>query len=188
MNNLLTNPDWTIFEEENRQMVQSAYYGLREPFCNWIGNMGKLTIEEKIMYYHDAFSITFENAVQQKVNFQKTSVKTYLFSVGRNLYLADLRKQGRKLPIDDYAENLEIDEALIAKRDKILHMEHALNQMGEPCKSIILDFYFHKVNMQAIAAKFGYQHDGIARNKKYKCLQTLKQIFFNQQKSNEFTR
>ena len=57
-------------------------------------------------------------------------------------------------------------------------MKVALESLGEPCKTIIEDFYIHNHSMQEICEKFGYTNTDNAKTQKYKCLQRLKKIFF----------
>jgi predicted DNA-binding protein YlxM (UPF0122 family) len=62
-------------------------------------------------------------------------------------------------------------------------MEQAMGNMGEPCKTILEDYYIRKMSMQEIAGKFGYTNSENAKNQKYKCLMRLKKLFFDQYKS-----
>ncbi len=64
-------------------------------------------------------------------------------------------------------------------------MEHALNKIGEPCKSLLEAYYFQKKNMPEIAVAFGYTNADNAKTQKYKCLVRLKKIFFAQYKIGE---
>jgi len=57
-------------------------------------------------------------------------------------------------------------------------MEHALLQLGEPCKTIIEDYYLQSKSMQDICEKFGYTNSDNAKTQKYKCLKRLKKLFF----------
>ena len=53
-------------------------------------------------------------------------------------------------------------------------------KLGEPCNTIISDFYLYDASMQDICEKFGYTNPDNAKNQKYKCLVRLKRIFFIQ--------
>jgi DNA-directed RNA polymerase specialized sigma24 family protein len=66
------------------------------------------------------------------------------------------------------------------KDQQFLLMDKALLQLGEPCKTIIEDFYIHNKSMQDISEKFGYTNADNAKTQKYKCLQRLKKLFFQQ--------
>jgi predicted DNA-binding protein YlxM (UPF0122 family) len=58
----------------------------------------------------------------------------------------------------------------------------ALEGLGEPCKSIIEDFYIADLSMEEISVKFNYTNADNAKNQKYKCLQRLKKLFFENYK------
>jgi hypothetical protein len=59
-------------------------------------------------------------------------------------------------------------------------MNESLDKLGEPCRSLIRDFYLNKMNMDDLAEKFGYTNADNAKNQKYKCLQRLKKMFFGE--------
>ena len=56
----------------------------------------------------------------------------------------------------------------------------ALDQIGEPCRSLLMAYYHEDKNMQEISASFGYTNAENAKNQKYKCLNRLKKLFFSQ--------
>ncbi len=68
-------------------------------------------------------------------------------------------------------EELELD---------YLKMNEAMDGLGEPCVSIIRDFYIHGHSMESISAKYGYIIADNAKNQKYKCRQRLKKLFFTE--------
>jgi len=67
------------------------------------------------------------------------------------------------------------------KRDEQFRiMQRSMGSLGEPCKTLLADYYLHKRSMQDIAEKFGYTNAENAKNQKYKCLMRLKKLFFDQ--------
>lgn len=116
-------------------------------------------------------------------NFELNSkLKTFIYSVSRRLWLKRLNQKSRNsFDIKDFEEIIPVEEDLEyqQERDKqFTQMEQALKQLGEPCKTIIEDFYIHHRSMQDICEKFGYTNADNAKNQKYKCLQRLKKLFF----------
>jgi hypothetical protein len=53
-------------------------------------------------------------------------------------------------------------------------------QIGEPCKGILTAFYITNKSMQDIAEEFGYTNAENAKTQKYKCLNRLRKLFFNE--------
>lgn len=110
-----------------------------------------------------------------------SKLKTYLYSVSRNLWLKKLTKRGIYTSIDDFEEKIRFEDDIETHKERDRQfslMEDALGKLGEPCKTIIEDFYIHNLSMQDICEKFGYTNPDNAKNQKYKCLQRLKKLYF----------
>jgi RNA polymerase sigma factor (sigma-70 family) len=109
-------------------------------------------------------------------------VGTYLFSVSRFLWLKKIRKMAPELgKVKDWEEFIPIedDPEWSSREDRFVMMERALTGLGEPCKTLIEDFYIRNMSMQAIAEKFGYTNPENAKTQKYKCMLRLKKLFFS---------
>lgn len=116
-------------------------------------------------------------------NFELNSkLKTFIYSVCRRLWLKRLNTQSRNLRnIQDFGNFLPVEQDLEQHEEKdrqFTLMEQALKQLGEPCRTIIEDYYLQNRSMQEICEKFGYTNADNAKTQKYKCLQRLKKLFF----------
>lgn len=136
--------------------------------------------ETMIVLYEKVKSDSFELSCQ---------IKTYIYSVSRRLWLKKLMTQNRLMIADEAALEIVPVEEELEEHEKLSvefsMMEKSINSLGEPCKSLLEDFYLRKKNMQEIAASFGYTNPENAKNQKYKCLMRLKKLFFSQYKSHE---
>ena len=122
-------------------------------------------------------------------NFVLTSkLKTFLYSVCRRLWLKKLNKNDRvSFNTQDHEELIPVDDDLFEyqqKEEQFVLMEQSLHLLGEPCQTIISDFYLKNMSMQEICEKFGYTNTDNAKTQKYKCLQRLKKLFFGQHDEN----
>ncbi len=116
-------------------------------------------------------------------DFELTSkLKTYIYSVSRRIWLKKLSRQSKKTNnVSEFEDVIAVEEDVEVHEEKDLQfdkMEAALAQLGEPCKTIIQDFYINNLSMQDISEKFGYTNTDNAKTQKYKCLQRLKKLFF----------
>ncbi|HEY0666801.1 MAG TPA: sigma-70 family RNA polymerase sigma factor [Sphingobacteriaceae bacterium] len=116
-------------------------------------------------------------------NFELSSkLNTFLYSVCRRLWLKRLNQQNRNAGnIKDFEEFLPVEDDLVSYEEqdlKFKQMDAALQLLGEPCRTIIEDFYMNNQSMQDICNKFGYTNTDNAKTQKYKCLQRLKKLFF----------
>jgi RNA polymerase sigma factor (sigma-70 family) len=115
-------------------------------------------------------------------------IKTYIYSVCRRLWLKRLHQLQRITPeIQNTEEVMAVEEELEMheqRNNDFLLMEKAMQNLGEPCKSLLEAYYLDKKSMVEIARSFGYTNADNAKNQKYKCLMRLKKLFFDQYKNN----
>jgi RNA polymerase sigma factor (sigma-70 family) len=143
------------------------------------------TEQEAKDIYQEAVIVLYEKI--QSADFRLTcTLKTYIYAVCRRLWLKRLSEKKRYPAINGSAETFD---GIAEEMQDIEEKEHAFTQMktslhglGEPCRTIIEDFYIHDLSMEAIRDKFGYTNADNAKNQKYKCLQRLKKLFFERPK------
>jgi RNA polymerase sigma factor (sigma-70 family) len=139
------------------------------------------TEQEAKDVYQDAM-IAFYERVQQPDFVLTCKIKTYVYAVCRRLWLKRLTQKKRYHGNIDEAETfLQVEEEMKSIDDlesDYLRMNTAMAGLGEPCVSIIRDFYVHGRSMEEISARYGYTNADNAKNQKYKCLQRLKKLFF----------
>lgn len=120
-------------------------------------------------------------------NFKITcSITTFIYSVCRNLWLKNLKKKSRNITFTkthegiDFNEDSADEENTLNEKQKVLL--EALKELGDPCKSILTQFYYEQFSMEMIAEKFGYTNSDTAKTQKYKCLKRLKTILSKKMK------
>lgn len=138
--------------------------------------------------FQEAMVVLFGKAEDE--SFRLTcSIGTYLFAISKHLWYKRVQKQSREPVFLRQDLGTEDDELGVAYEDDInVHHEReahyeqlniALDQVGEPCRSLLKAFYHHDKNMQEIAADFGYTNPDNAKTQKYKCLARLRKLFYN---------
>jgi RNA polymerase sigma factor (sigma-70 family) len=163
--------------EDALNKLYKAYYAMVLQFI--LNNNGDEDDAKDV--YQEAIIILY-NKIKEG-NFELSSkLKTYIYSVCRRIWLKKLNLDSKKAGnITDYEDVLAVEEDVEHHEEKDLQfvkMQSALDHLGEPCKTIIQDFYIHNLSMQDICEKFGYTNTDNAKTQKYKCLQRLKKIFF----------
>ena len=130
--------------------------------------------EAMIVLYQKVKSGSFELNCQ---------LKTYLYSVSRRLWLKRLsqsQKTSTWSEVEDLQETVPVEDELERHAQHDLDfqvMEQSLNNLGEPCRSLLKAYYLEMKSMVEIAGDFGYTNADNAKNQKYKCLMRLKKIF-----------
>lgn len=135
--------------------------------------------------FQEAVIVFYQNIKDQ--NFElNCKIKTYLYSVSRLMWLKRIKKASAVVgKITDFEGFISIDDseaALMEEREiQFSKMSAALSELGEPCKTLIEDFYVKQLSMSQISEKFGYTNADNAKTQKYKCLMRLKKLFFKQE-------
>lgn len=150
-----------------------------------LGNSG--SEEQARDIYQEAVIVLFENA--QNPQFALTCrLQTYIYSVSRRLWLKQLNRNGRTMLFREEEESELADvtadvDSHAEKEREISRMHESLGKLGEPCATLIRDFYVTRLSMEQISEKFGYTNADNAKTQKYKCLQRLKKYFFEAEKN-----
>lgn len=139
------------------------------------------TEQEAKDIYQEAM-IAFYEKIHQPDFVLSCRIKTYLYAVCRRLWLKRLNQKKKFYGnIEETETFVRIDEEVINIEEQELRyvkMNEAMEGLGEPCRSIMQDFYIHNHSMETISDKYGYTNAENAKNQKYKCLQRLKKLFF----------
>jgi RNA polymerase sigma factor (sigma-70 family) len=140
--------------------------------------------------YQEALVLLYEKAKSGSFELQ-SQLKTYLYSVVRRLWLKHLAQRSRFMvrdveqPVNEEAALEQLSDDLFdhEERDRQFNlMAESLGRLGEPCKTLLEDFYIQHLSMQEITEKFGYTNADNAKTQKYKCLMRLKRLFFAEYK------
>lgn len=123
----------------------------------------------------------FIELVQQDKFRGESSVKTFLFSINRNLWLNELKKRGRSEAREmKYEKSKEISDMdvshFIARREATQQVMGIVEQLGETCRKILVMFYYENLPIKEILEQLDYENEQVVRNKKYKCLKQLEQM------------
>jgi RNA polymerase sigma factor (sigma-70 family) len=145
-----------------------------------VNNSGSQEAAQDI--YQETIIVLYENV--QKSEFElNCQLQTYIYSVAKRLWLKHLKKNNKTFLLKEEEEDELVDvrdeiDDYLNKEIEFEKMNRALTELGEPCTTLIKDFYVQRLSMDEIAEKFGYTNADNAKNQKYKCLQRLKKYFF----------
>lgn len=183
MKKSLYESDEAIINGIRRDEAQAltVLYKLHFPMVSHFILSNSGTEDEAKDVYQEGVIVFYEKIKDHSLELS-CQIKTYLYSVCRRLWLKRLAEKGRYTSrVDDSEDYLMLadEEARHEENERQFDvMSEAMEQLGEPCRTLLEDYYIHTQNMQDITEKHGYTNTDTAKNQKYKCLQRLKKIFF----------
>lgn len=123
--------------------------------------------------------VAFIEMVEQDKFRGEASVKSILYAITRNLWLADLRKKSsteNRNRIFEKAKDTTEEAAIhhLIKREHFAEIQQLFEKLGAKCKQLLLLVYYEDLSMSDIMQQMpDYQNEQVLRNKKYKCMKQL---------------
>jgi RNA polymerase sigma factor (sigma-70 family) len=121
--------------------------------------------------YQEAMLVVYEKL--QKPDFKLScSLKTYIYSVCRNMWMYQLRKnEQNQTRFSDFEQFIPVEEAIAGENPEYEAMlGEVMNLIDDKCKQLLELFYYHGFSLEIIAEKLGYNNGNTAKSKKNKCM------------------
>lgn len=167
----------------DKSALAEVYKLYREPFVQFALKYHR---DSELLYdiYQDAAIALFERAVQGKLDLEKSSLKTYLFSVGKFMLFTKLKKDPGYQAIEEDMEvqlGLYEDASIYVNEpsQKVAFLAKAIRQLGEKCRQILELYYYENKSMKEIQLQLAYNHPDVVKSHKSRCMKTLKAQFEN---------
>lgn len=166
-----------LIQQNKHSSAFTRLYRYFKPVQKLIVTRGGNTDDAKDVF-QDALVILCKKVTD--ANFTLTaSLDTYLYSVSRYLWNDELKRRGRVNEIS-ITEKHELPEEEITEwvndENKIKQAETVLGKLGKRCLQLLQLFYTENQSMKSIAKKMEFSSEKIAKNQKYKCLETAKKM------------
>ncbi|WP_420572846.1 RNA polymerase sigma factor [Kordia sp.] len=161
----LRNDDKTALEE--------VYLLYKDAFINY-GLRFNLDREDLIDVYQDSVIAMYQNFTRKKVQLEKSTLKTYLFSIGKHKIYDRLKERkllvGGILIEDDY-EEIVLDEITLTKEQT--QLRKYFGHLGESCQHILKLFYYRSLTVKEIIEQTNYKDANTVKSHKSRCLKKL---------------
>jgi RNA polymerase sigma factor (sigma-70 family) len=129
-------------------------------------------------FLQEALIILWQKATSGKLELT-AKISTYIFAIAKNKWMAESRRHKKhnytvdseQLPLNDN-DTLNI----LIEDDEQQAVSVALQKIGNPCRDILLMYYFEERSMADIALLLKFANSDVVKAKKYQCKKTLKKI------------
>lgn len=159
------------------RVIYKDYYGLLESYV--IKNNGNK--EDAADIIQETIVAFIEIAEQDKFR-GEASVKSFLYAITRNLWLAELRKRNsaeNRNRIFEKAKDTTEEGVVqhLMRREHFDLVQQLFDKLGTKCKQLLMLVYYEDLSMNDILGQMpDYQNEQVLRNKKYKCMKQLEDI------------
>lgn len=173
----------------DRKITEQVYRDNYKQVQAWVQGRGG-SADDGDDVFQEAMTILFQKAQNEEFRLS-CKIGTYLVAVAKYIWYKKLQLQNRRpdfLPFDsgeeDANDNRAYEDDVKVQEEREVHFEQlnaAMEELGEPCRSLLKAFYNENKSMQDIAVLFGYTNPDNAKTQKYKCLTRLKKLFYSAQ-------
>lgn len=122
------------------------------------------------------------NKVRNKQFRGDSSLKTFLSGIAKNLWLTEMRSQGRREVREKaymmQAGTHEMPGSPSHGNDYEM-LNKLIGQLGDTCKKILTGFYYEEKSIKEMLTLFNYENEQVLRNRKSKCMKHLKETLKN---------
>lgn len=172
-----------------RLMVQEEavtthyFHHFRVGFISFILATFRCEEEKAAAIYPESYAILYFNIMNKKLVLPlRSSLKTYLYSVGKHVFQNRYydKYQKKTVPLSD---NIDIPvlgmvEQSLVEKERAVQLRSLLQSLDDPCQELLKLFYFKNNSFEAIATKLG-ENEGRLRKRKYDCLKKLHRLIAN---------
>ncbi|HEU5145870.1 MAG TPA: sigma-70 family RNA polymerase sigma factor [Chryseosolibacter sp.] len=165
---------------DGKRELGLIYERYRSEFLTWTGKSFHCSIEDSKDIYHYTILIFYDKVKSGKLQHLDSSVKTYLFGIGKNVAREHLRRTGRtsRLQHDQGFWDLlagagddPMDESLFEAASR------AMNRLNDSERRMIELFYYGDKSMDQISVLLHYKNADSAKNQKCKVMAHLRKLF-----------
>ena len=189
---MIKDPDQILFNElknGSETAFKKVYQDNRQLFLNFAKKY-RLVEDDVLDIYQDAYIALYENIRNKKLIALKSSLSTYLISVGKYMIMNKLRKNKQQTDnesiltmvheVDSAVETFDLVMDELSPNQRI--MQKYFDQLGEKCKAILTLFYYQKHSIAQIMKKGNYNSLNVVKSQKSRCLKTLRELCKNNAK------
>ena len=168
----------TALRDKGTLALNNIYILYKEEFFNFCKRY-KIADEDVLDIYQDAIIAFYENVQNGKLTELQSSLKTYIFSIGKYSVYNFMKKDNKTVSFEkEHIENLDL--SIISDRmeseSKVALVQEALKKIGERCRQVLILFYYHSYSIEALMHEMDYKNENVVRSHKSRCLKTLKEI------------
>lgn len=180
----MTDAEYIIgFKQNNQDVISDFYRTYRDGFFAFIMSLDKKPVDFVAELYSDSVVNLWKNVQRGKLTVEglSSSLSTYLNSIGKySLWSANRKKKDDTVGDETYFNNLSdmpADIESLMEQDALIDFVYkTAREMKPPCSDLLTAYYWDKLSMKEIAAKYNYNGENSAKTQKWKCIKKMRVI------------
>jgi len=165
--------------EGDQIVLEKIYLAYRAEFLLFAG---KINSDRDVVLdvYQDSIIALYENAQSGKLTSLSSSLKTYLFSIGK-FKLYKLNKEAHRFtnePPDMSYDPTEEDNLFgrDLNTERLALVEEAFDKLGKKCRQLLRLFYYRGFDLNEIKNEMNLANKNTVKSQKSRCISHLKKL------------
>ncbi|NVK53184.1 MAG: sigma-70 family RNA polymerase sigma factor [Flavobacteriaceae bacterium] len=163
-----------LLKKGDTEILKEIYLSYKEDFILF-AKKHSITNDTVLDIYQDVIIALMENIALGKLTTLKSSLKTYIFSIGKYM-IYEYQRKNKTVHLTMTIESTESYDFLfqqeLTSNQKKLYYSFKL--LGEKCKEILTLFYYRGFTIDEISEHLNYNNKDVVKSQKSRCLKNLK--------------
>lgn len=161
---------------DERVLVQ-LYEKYRNEFIHW--SYKSLGVQKEVAQdaFQEAMLDFHSNVLSGKLTELTSSIKTYLFQIGKHKLLNHIKKEQsityleslQMIKVNEYEDFMEEEQKTYTQEQ----ISKAINKLPQDCQEVLKLYYFKEYDMESVAREMNYKNSDTAKSKKSVCMKRL---------------
>ncbi len=157
--------------------IFDLYTLYRNEFIVWSKSTYKATEEQAKDAFQEAVLDFHQNVITGHLTELSSTIKTYLFQIGKHKLL-NLQKKESRLAYHDNLQLIQNGEVekYMEEENRVYTQEQitkAIDKLPQDCQQVLKLYYFNEYDMESIAREMNYKNADTAKSKKSVCMKNL---------------
>lgn len=174
--------DWIQEVKTNENEALKKIYTLcRQDCILWLQKEFNCSADDAIDIFQVSMMIFYDNVVSGKLIQLTSDLLTYINGIAKNKAM-ELYRSRKNLVSSDALKDMVVhfvSEESESNEDQIILASQSLDELGDPCKTLLIHYYYYDKSMDEITKIMQYKNADTTKNQKYKCLKRLQNIYFS---------
>ncbi|MEL6558483.1 MAG: sigma-70 family RNA polymerase sigma factor [Bacteroidota bacterium] len=170
-----------LLKEENDKSSNVAFRAIYQQVFPLIRRMVLDTggsEEQALDTFQDTSLIFFNNVTADRYKSNST-ISTYLYSIARNQWFVQLKKE-KRLPRGGSVSDVDISDVNTEENQELETtkiVERFFNKLDDGCQQLLKMYYYDNKSMKQIMESFNLGSEQAAKTKKFRCMKKLQGLF-----------
>lgn len=167
-----------IRKREDGEALAMLYNANRRAVTSYVlKNSGTSDDAEDLL--QDALIVLWEKVRSGNFHYE-SKLSTFVMATVKNMWLRRLARGRKEVPGAEAVDRYPADDPSpledLMESESAAAVQQAMQKIGDPCRTLLLLFYWEERSLVEIAAEMGFANADTVKSKKYQCKKALENL------------